>query len=100
MTHPMVNKLILWKAQLQEWEDSVPLTLKEVRKLLNSSIENNEYRTTLLEHVHSLNRHKPDGAFYLCGKAEGGYRNMGFRYGLEPHEYVSGFIKTGLWEYA
>lgn len=34
----------------------------------------------------------PCGFFYKCGKtSEGAYRWMGFRYGLEPSQYMSGF---------
>lgn len=34
----------------------------------------------------------PCGFFYKCGKtSEGAYRWTGFRYGLEPQDYMSGF---------
>jgi hypothetical protein len=34
----------------------------------------------------------PDGFFYACGRREDGrYRHIGFRYGIEPSEYMSGF---------
>lgn len=34
----------------------------------------------------------PCGFFYKCGKTpEGTYRWMGFRFGLEPQDYMSGF---------
>jgi hypothetical protein len=34
----------------------------------------------------------PDGFFYACGRREDGqYRHIGFRYGTEPSEYMSGF---------
>ena len=35
----------------------------------------------------------PDGFFYACGKREGTktYRHIGFRFGVEPWEYMSGF---------
>jgi len=34
----------------------------------------------------------PEGFFYACGKrADGTYRHVGFRYGLEDCEYASGF---------
>ena len=34
------------------------------------------------------------GIFYQCGKrADGTYAHKGFRYGMEPHEYMSGFTQ-------
>ena len=35
----------------------------------------------------------PDGFFYACGKRDGTvtYRHIGFRFGTEPCEYMSGF---------
>lgn len=35
----------------------------------------------------------PDGFFYACGKREGSdtYAHIGFRFGTEPCEYMSGF---------
>ena len=34
----------------------------------------------------------PEGFFYACGKRDDGtYRHVGFRYGLEDREYMSGF---------
>lgn len=38
----------------------------------------------------------PCGFFYKCGKKpDGTYRYMGFRYGMEPEQYMSGFM---VWE--
>jgi hypothetical protein len=35
----------------------------------------------------------PQGFFYACGKREdGSYRYIGFRFGPEPHQYMSGFM--------
>lgn len=35
----------------------------------------------------------PDGFFYACGKKpDGTYRYVGYRFGLDLHEYASGFI--------
>lgn len=34
----------------------------------------------------------PHGIFYACCKKDGVYRYMGHRYGLEPSEYMSGFM--------
>ena len=33
----------------------------------------------------------PDGFFYTCGKKDGVYQYVGFRYGVEPSEYMSGY---------
>ena len=67
---------------------------------LDMGIAQNEYEERLIlrhrEHLYQsifiAAVQDPLGFFYKCGKGPGGkFRWVGYRYGLEPHQYMSGF---------
>lgn len=77
----------LWKTQLEEWPDSIHLTAKFV---VYELVEIENRPSFLHAVVRSL---LIPGFFYACGKKDNGdYEWMGYRYGVEPQEYLSGFF--------
>lgn len=55
-----------------------------------------EFRREIATKVAGCLMQDPCGFFYKCGaKGDGSYRFMGYRYGMEPEQYMSGF---SVWE--
>ena len=50
-----------------------------------------QHRAQLARGAFMCRAEHPDGFFYACGNNDGTYRHIGFRYGLEDCEYMSGF---------
>ena len=82
-----VTKQALWEAQLSQWPDSVEPTPQELlrwaRGALDSYGRERRWRSLALATLNG-----GPGVFYITNP-NGGW--MGYRYGLEPHEYMSGF---------
>ena len=91
----------LMEAQMGEYPDSVVLTDIQILDLLHISkpdwavsmreIETHRARCARAAFLCRITH--PDGFFYACGKrSDGTYRHVGFRFGLEDCEYMSGFV--------
>ena len=74
----------LWEVQLQEYPDSVRMTANEV---VDRAYENPGFA----KHAALAMVEDPIGFFYKCGLRDGSYRWVGFRFGVEPQDFRSGF---------
>ena len=74
----------LLEVQLQEYPDSVRMTSDEVMELAYSD-------PAFARHAALAMVEDPIGFFYKCGLKDGGYRWIGYRFGLAPWEYRSNF---------
>ena len=71
--------------EINEWW--APIFYQEWRAL-----QAEEQRAQWARSAFSYRAENPDGFFYACCKRDDGtYRYIGFRYGLEDREYMSGF---------
>ena len=74
-------QIILWEVQLVQYPDSKCLTVAEAATNLTSP---HKYQTLAQCLKYPL------GVFYVCNKQpDGSYQWSGFRYGIEPQEYLS-----------
>lgn len=82
----------LKSVQLQEWPDSRILTTSEV---LHEWLKVGQTKDELLSVAHSLAMciQYKTLVFYECGMKDGKYQFRGARYGIQGHEYLSGFGK-------
>ena len=91
----------LLEAQMRAYPDSVVLTDNQMLELLHTaapdwlvgwSMEVEQVRARWARGAFMCRIDNPDGFFYACCKrADGTYRYVGFRYGLEDSQYMSGF---------
>ena len=91
-----VRKL-LTEVQLSLHPDSVIIPANEIfeRWVLPDQLLGNS--AAVLRSLAVVTINGDFGVFYECGRrADGTYRNRGFRYGREGHEYLSGFGSTGI----
>jgi hypothetical protein len=77
----------LWQAQLKFWPNSVRMSLKEVYAWCGEPYEN-LWRSARWSGV-ALALQYPAVVFYKLSPKDTGLR--GFRYGVNGHEYMSGF---------
>jgi len=77
----------LWEAQLIFWPDSVRMTLTEVYKWCDEPAEE-QWRKARWSGV-ALAMQRPAWVFYKLKPEDTGLR--GIRYGVNGHEYFSGF---------
>lgn len=77
----------LWKTQLEEWPDSIHLPAWFVLGALSEEVHSHQFL-----HSAAFALLGP-GFFYACGKKDNGdYGWLGYRYGVEPQQYLSGFF--------
>lgn len=77
----------LWQAQLEFWPNSIRMTLAEVYKWCDEPVEE-RWRKVRWSGV-ALALQYPAGVFYKLTPEDTGLR--GIRYGVNGHEYMSGF---------
>lgn len=82
-----VIKEALWEAQLSQWPHSVELTPQELARWAWTPVDVYERECRWRSLAFATLNGGP-GVFYITN-INGGW--MGYRYGLEPHEYMSGF---------
>ena len=91
----------LMEAQMGAYPDSVALTDEQMLDLLHTaipdwlvgwSLELEQAQAQWARAAFLCRISHPYGFFYACSKrADGTYRYVGFRYGLDESEYMSGF---------
>mgnify|MGYP003408584688 FL=1 len=82
-----VTKEALWEAQLSQWPDSVELTPHELARWARAHVDVYERERRWRCLAFAMLNGGP-GVFYITNLI-GGW--VGYRYGLEAHEYMSGF---------
>lgn len=112
----MKENLTLWEVQLGEYPDSVrigyrtllnlpdthtlPASTKPMRSLEAMLVHERDlailrqqcYRWISVALATAVEDEDGEGVFYACGKREdGSYRYLGYRYGVEGHQYLSNY---------
>ena len=84
----MAGKKALWAVQLQEWPESVQLSVAEMMDWVNTTTKTGWRREQLLTQIIYCLEY-PSGVFYRTSESPDAF--VGFRFGLKGRQYQSGF---------
>ncbi len=87
-----MTKEELWKVQLEQWPNSVELTHEELFRWARAPLDRNEQHRRWRNIAYAIQF--PVAVFYITNP-KCGY--VGCWYGLEPHEYLSGYTDVPVW---
>jgi hypothetical protein len=81
--------------EMAAWDTTYGLFYKSTDKLVAKSDKRNalvlNYQLRMARAI-NMAMQSPEGIFYQCGKRENGtYKWIGYRYGVQPSQYMSGF---------